>query len=181
MPICEVASHVCDETAWKKHVATQTAPYHYVASGLANVYLVGVTYYVCDCGKQSAEIPAMKNLFDALGRIIVSKVSPLTGPELRFLRKRLGKKAVEFAPMVSLTPQHLSSLENNPDAVDAGRDKLARLIYREMADDKKLAFQKQQDFQNWITSIHETGMGERIIASRLRNNQWKVEAERIAA
>jgi DNA-binding transcriptional regulator YiaG len=184
MPVCEaaVAAHVCDETA-EKRLATHDVPYRYVGSGLQNVYLVGVTYYVCECGKQAAEIPAMRNLFDALGRTIVSKTSPLTGPELRFLRKRLGKKAVEFAPMVSLTPEHLSTLENSPDPVDEGRDKLVRLIYREMSDDKKLklVFEKQQDFEKWITSIHKTGMGERIVASRLRNNQWKVEAEPVAA
>jgi hypothetical protein len=95
----------------------------------------------------------------------------------------LAKKAVEFAPMVSLTPEYLSSLENSPDSIDPGRDKLVRLIYRALSGDKRLkaVFDKEDDFQRWITSIHSSGMGERITASRLRNNQWKVEAESIAA
>jgi hypothetical protein len=177
------ATHCCDERA-KKQFATPDVPYHYVGSGLNNVYLVGISYYVCpECGKQAAEIPAIKELHEALGRLIVSKTSPLTGAEVRFLRKRLAKKAVEFAPMVSLTPEYLSSLENSPDSIDPGRDKLVRLIYRALSGDKRLkaVFDKEDDFQRWITSIHSSGMGERITASRLRNNQWKVEAESIAA
>lgn len=178
-----VAKHGCEERS-QKHSATAEAPYHFVGSGLPNVYLVGVDYYVCaDCSKQAAEIPAMKGLFEALGRAIVSKQSPLTGTEVRFLRKRLAKKAVEFSRMVSLTPEYLSALENSPDPVDPGRDKLVRVIYRALSDDKKLKdiFQKHQDFQKWITSINNQGRGEKITASRLKNNQWKVETEPIAA
>jgi hypothetical protein len=172
-----VAAHTCEERS-EKRMATSEAPYHYVGSGLPNVYLVGVTYYVCrECDKQAAEIPAISELFAALGRTIVSKGSSLTGPELRFIRKRLGKKGVDFAPMVSLTPEYLSALENNPDPLDPGRDKLVRLIYRALSSDKELkrVFEKGSEFERWIASIHSSARGERIIASRLRNNHWKVE------
>jgi hypothetical protein len=168
-------NHVC-----AKRQATSEEPYHYTGSGLSNLYLSGITYYVCECGNLSAEIPAMKDLFAALARTLVSKTSPLTGPEARFLRKHLSKKAVEFAPMVSLTPEHLSSLENSPAPLDLGRDKLLRLIYRAMSEDKNLVM-PQKEFERWITSIHKGGTGERINASRLANNQWKVEALPVAA
>jgi len=177
------ATHCCDHHA-ENHVATADAPYQFVQSGLPNVFLVGIKYEVCrECGQQAAWIPAATELFDALGRIIVSKVSALTGPELRFLRKRLRIKAVKFASMISLTPEYLSSLENNPDPVDPGRDKLARIIYRAMTSDKTLkeVFENSEDFQRWITAIHKGATGERIVASRLRNNHWKVEAEPAAA
>jgi DNA-binding transcriptional regulator YiaG len=119
-----------------------------------------------------ADASRAKELFAAFGRTIVSKASPLTGPEVRFLRKRLGKKAIEFAPMVSLTPEYLSALENNPDPVDPGRDKLVRLIYRELSGDKQLkkVFEKGQDLERWITSIHKSCVGENIFATHLRNN-----------
>jgi len=180
----EAGTHCCCEDHAEKRSAVAGAEYHYVGSGLPNVYLVGITYFVCkECGKQAAEIPAIKELHGALARTIVSKTSPLTGPEVRYLRKRLSKKAIEFAPMISLTPEYLSALENSPDPVDPGRDKLVRVIYRAMAGDKKLraVFEKGEDFQRWITSIHNTGMGERIVASRLKNNQWRVEALPVAA
>lgn len=179
----ETATHCCEDRAQKKS-ATPNAPYHYVGSGLPNVYLVGITYYVCpECGKQAAEIPALKELHAALGRALVSKATPLTGVEMRFLRKRLGKKAIEFSPMVSLTPEYLSALENSIDPVDPGRDKLVRVIYRALSGEKalKAVFDKSDDFQRWITSIHKTGGGEKITASRSKNHQWKIEAAAAAA
>jgi DNA-binding transcriptional regulator YiaG len=172
------ATHCCEGNA-QKCFATSDHPYHYTGSGLQSVYLVGITYYVCpECDKQAAEIPAMKELHEAIARTIVSKGSPIAGDEVRFLRKRLGIKAVSFSRMVSLTPEYLSAVENSPDPVDPGRDKLVRLIYRAMSKDKGLrdVFSKQDDFQRWITSISNGGFGERIIATRMHNNHWKVEA-----
>jgi hypothetical protein len=185
MPVLDnpATTHCCEQH-FEKHDATADAPYQFVGSGLMNVFLVGIHYEVCrECGQQAAWIPAASELFDALGRIIVSKASAVTGPELRFLRKRLRIKAVKFAPMISLTPEYLSALEKNPDPLDPGRDKLARIIYRAIAPDKKLkqVFDNSEDFQRWMTAIHKGAAGERIVASRLRNNHWKVEAEPIAA
>src|SRR5579863_3133963 len=151
MHTCEdIATHVCEELA-EKRLATPEAPYHYVGSGLPNVYLTGITYYVCSCGKQSAEIPAMRDLFAGLARVIVSKPSPLTGLEFRFLRKDLRKKAVEFASLISLTPEHLSRLENSSEAVDVSRDKLMRVIYSALSSDKRLknVFEKGAEFERW--------------------------------
>jgi hypothetical protein len=176
-PVAAKCCH-CEQSA-QKHFATAELPYHYVGSGLQSVYLVGVTYYVCaECNKQAAEIPGMKELHEAIARTIVSKASPINGDELRFLRKRLGIKAVDFSPMVSLTPEYLSALENSPDPIDPGRDKLVRLIYSAMSGDKILkdVFSRQRDFQRWITSVSKSGLGERIIATRLHNNHWRVEA-----
>jgi hypothetical protein len=42
-------------------------------------------------------------------------------------------------------------------------------------------FDKRDDFQRWITSIHKSGVGDRITAFLLKNKQWKVETEAIAA
>jgi hypothetical protein len=85
--------------------------------------------------------------------------------------------------MVSLTPEYLSAVENSPDPIDPGRDKLVRLIYRALSGEKvlKAVFDKRDDFQRWITSIHKSGVGDRITAFLLKNKQWKVETEAIAA
>src|SRR5260370_20196249 len=101
MPIVE---HTCDDSSEERRASNESR-YHYVGYGLSNVYLSGVKYSVCRrCGMQSAEIPALKELLKALARTIVEKRSQLTGDEIRFLRKRLGKKSADFAAMLGLTP-----------------------------------------------------------------------------
>jgi|HubBroStandDraft_1064217.scaffolds.fasta_scaffold10996_1 DNA-binding transcriptional regulator YiaG len=176
------ATHCCEDHATKK-LATPETPYHYIGSGIRNVYLVGITYHVCEeCGKQAAEIPAIKQLHSALGRALVEKKSPLTGLEVRFLRKRLGKKAIDFASMVSLTPEYLSAVENNPDPVDPGRDKLVRVIYSALSGERTLqSFFKEEVFQRWITSIQKSCIGETLTATLHRNKQWRVETMASAA
>jgi hypothetical protein len=57
--------HDCEEIAIE-YSATPDAPYHYVNSGLPNVYLSGVKYRVCEaCKKQEADLPALKQLLVA--------------------------------------------------------------------------------------------------------------------
>jgi hypothetical protein len=79
--------HDCTKTL-KKHTATHAKPYRFLDSGLPNVYLIGVKYWVCGkCGAQSAEIPAPERLMNVVGESIVMKPRVLTGQEIRFLRK----------------------------------------------------------------------------------------------
>ena len=97
--------HDCEESAIER-LATLNAQYHYVNSGLSNVYLAGVKYRVCrECNKQEADIPALKQLLESIARALVEKRSKLNGPEIKFLRKRLQKKQTDFASFLSLTPQ----------------------------------------------------------------------------
>lgn len=78
----------------KQHIATNAKPYHFLDSGLPNVYLIGVKYWICsECGAQSAEIPAPEQLMNVIGESVVMKPGILTGQEVRFLRKRAGKKS----------------------------------------------------------------------------------------
>src|ERR1035441_4255646 len=76
-----------------EHLATDQHPFHFTDSGLDNVYLVGIKYFTSPDGRVVAEIPALKQLMRLIARDLVLSKSDLTGPEVRFLRKRLGKKA----------------------------------------------------------------------------------------
>ena len=88
--------HNCSEH-FRPRRATRKKPYHFLDSGLPNVYLVGVKYWTCrECGAQAAEIPAPEQLMDFIAEIIIMKPGLLTGPEIKFLRKRAGKKNSRF-------------------------------------------------------------------------------------
>src|ERR1035438_4061017 len=94
--------HDCEESAVES-ISTTDKPYHYVGSGLGNVHLVGVKYWLCSvCGKQAAEIPLMEQLLKSIARTLIEKQSPLIGEQVRFLRKRIGVQSKEFAAWVGL-------------------------------------------------------------------------------
>ncbi len=130
------------------------------------------------------EIPDVGELTNALARAIVQKCSPLTGVEIKFLRKRLGLKASEFGQMMSATPEQVSRWENDHNPPTGATDRLIRLAYSFMSRDAKLKGLMQQvesEFQKWSTSITDSGTSERILAERKRKSEWRVATKAIAA
>lgn len=174
----------------RKHMqerkATQEAPYHFADSGLPNVFLAGIKYFVCEvCSRVvKVEIPAIEDLMNALARAVVLKVSPLTGKEVQFLRKRVGIKQTDFADIISASPEQLSRWENDHNGLSGTMDKFIRLAYTFISKDtklKSLVNKVKEEFQKWSTSIHGNGTGERIIAEYNAKHQWMAEAEPLAA
>lgn len=114
--------------------------YHYTDSGLDNVYLTGVETIVCDCG-ESVVLTAAPSLLRIIAFCFAFKPAALRGREIRFMRHVLGRKAVDFAQMLSITPEHLSRLENDAKPAGASLDKFvrARLLLAMMQDHPKMA------------------------------------------
>ncbi len=172
--------HDCESSS-VEYESSKERPYHYVGSGLKNVHLVGVRYWVCSvCGKQAAEIPALKALLQSIARTLVEKNSPLIGEQVRFLRKRLGRQSKEFAAMVGLTPERYSAMEAKETPLAEGRDKLVRFIYRVFSGDRKLkdALTDKQQIESWLMLLHDRDESECIVGTWLgkRSRRWKVEA-----
>ena len=87
-------------------------PYQYVESGLDNVFLVGVTLHTCQCGEELVEIPKGEQLDDVIAKVLIQKGEPLSGAEVRFLRKYAELPAKDFARILGVSPEHLSRVEN---------------------------------------------------------------------
>ena len=110
--------------------ATPEHPYHYVLSGLKNIYLMGIKVRVCPkCRIESPIIPRMADLHDLIRQILLRKPELLAGDEVRFLRKNAGLSAKEFAELINETQSHLSRVENGKTpTLGAQADKLTRAI-----------------------------------------------------
>jgi len=121
--------HECSPTTRKEFLSTNEKPYHFSDSGLPNVYLVGVRHVECECGEKFVEIPALKQLMSLIARNVVIKNDALTGNEIRFLRKRLGQKAVQFAAKVKMQPETLSRVENGKQSIGEKADTYIRIYY----------------------------------------------------
>jgi len=100
--------------------------HHYTESGLRDVYLEGVTIYYCDCGEEMAGIPRVTELHRCLARIIVEKSPHLDGSEIRFLRKNLGLKSVDFAKMLGVSKVTVSRWETGAVKIDKSYDQMIR-------------------------------------------------------
>ena len=169
-----------DKHDCRKHserlMATRQHPYHFVDSGLPNVYLSGVKYWVCKkCRKQSAEIPAVERLLNLLARDIVRSDAPLTGREIRFLRKRLGLPSSKFAEFTGVSIEQVSRWENGHNPPGPPADKLIRMMYCHLSGDKELQNLLKKQLARLLAAWAVNGQPARIQA-RLHNSEWESEA-----
>jgi DNA-binding transcriptional regulator YiaG len=155
------------------HTATSAKPYHFLDSGLPNVYLVGVKYWVCGkCGAQSAEIPAPEQLMNVIGESVVMKAGILTGPEIKFLRKRVGKKAADFAALINKTPEHFSKLETGGLPLAESTDKLIRLTYGLLSGNGELFARISAKVEEWLNAIHPGKKSPARIQIKKSGKSW---------
>jgi len=89
-------------------------PYHFTGSGLPDVYLLsGVNV------EQDAEygelitIDRLPELFIAIAIALISKKGPLTGKEMRFLRKRMERTQDELAKELCVDGQTVANYEKD--------------------------------------------------------------------
>jgi DNA-binding transcriptional regulator YiaG len=167
--------------AHKKEMrATLEHPYHFLDSGLSNVYLLGIKYWTCEqCDRQAAEIPALEELMSVMAKSVVMKPALLKGEEIRFLRKRIGKKASEFAELINKTPEHLSKLENDQVSLPEETDKLIRLTYGMLCGDQQLLVDIAAIAEQWMRSI--SNRANENITFKKKANAWKPMAKGMAA
>jgi transcriptional regulator with XRE-family HTH domain len=121
-----------------EHFATDQSPFHFKDSGLQNVYLVGIKYFMCDCGKVVAEIPALKQLMSLIAKDLVFCPNSLDGDEFRFLRKRMGTKSVDMAKHLRVDVATYSRFENGHQPPSPQIDLLARMVYCIFSGDPEL-------------------------------------------
>lgn len=109
--------------------------YHYTESGLDNVFLE-TDVYKCKCGEVIPNIPNIYGLHELIAKDLVRKDSPLTGNELKFLRKQMHLKANELAQLLSVHKVTLSRWESETEKIGIGNDKLIRFLYTQMFQEK---------------------------------------------
>jgi len=107
-------SNICDncERPFESWMASIERPYHYTESGLNNIWLEGVTVYSCpNCEVDSADIPDLEGLHNLIAKDIILTPLPMTGAELRFLRKETKLKLKDFAERLAVDPKTINNWE----------------------------------------------------------------------
>lgn len=159
-----------------EHKATKETPFHFVDSGLDNVYLVGIKYYTHPDGKFAfAEIPAATQLMNLIARLLVFSAGPLKGKEVRFLRKRLGRKSTDFAKLLRIEAESLSRIENEKQAVSGQVETLTRVAYIASADDSECA-EARKRLVELLERERQKRKSQVITMKVSSNNEWKQAA-----
>lgn len=113
--------------------ATIEHPYHFLESGLPEIYLSGIKVYRCPgCGEESGVLPQIESLMTGIAQTLLSKPGMLAGPEVRYLRKHANWQAKELAGFLGMDPAYFSRVENGKVAnLGDAADLLIRLLVRE--------------------------------------------------
>jgi putative transcriptional regulator len=103
-------------------------PYHYVASGLDNIYLLnGVTTQATAYGPMIT-IENLNGLHNAIGLYIVEKPSLMTGPNFHFVRKQLDLTQVQLGRYLRVSDQTVANYEKGNTCLGPA-DPLLRGLY----------------------------------------------------
>lgn len=124
-PTDERAIRRCTECGQRQRPERRVVDY--AESGLNNVQLINVPVWVCPSGHEEVEIPAVTQLHELLAYLIIRKPAVLSGPEIKFLRRRIGIQAKDFAQRIGLTPVALSRFETGSRQLGRRTDLLIKL------------------------------------------------------
>lgn len=101
--------------------------HHYKESGLPNVYIEGVAVDVCVCGEEFIQLPGIEEINLLIGKNLLAKERPLSGEEIKFLRKWLGHTSEEFAGIIGVGRATISRWENKKTPIHKLTDRLIKL------------------------------------------------------
>jgi DNA-binding transcriptional regulator YiaG len=111
---------------YEVRIASAEQPYHYTESGLPDIRLENITVYSC-CGVESADIPHMDALHKLIAQDLILTPRPMTGLELRFLRKEAMLKPQDIADRVGIDPKTVLNWEK-AESVSRYADLVIRLL-----------------------------------------------------
>lgn len=146
-----------------KLVLRASSEYHFEECGLDYVYLKGITIHHCPhCSSEAPEIGNMRELHLLISLWIVQQRAPLTGPEIKFLRKNLGLKAKELARQMDYDPSTFSRFENDKEQLGPQGDRLLRVLFLQRKNDniEKHHQLNENGMSDWWIDLAEIGTEE---------------------
>lgn len=123
--------------------------YHYIESGLDNVFINGLEPIIDDEGDEVITINSIAALHVEIARGIVTRDGSMTGNELRFLRSEMGMTQMQLASVVNKEGQTVGRWERDEFPIDPN----AETLIRRMAGEKLIeAF--DQSIEELVQRIH---------------------------
>jgi transcriptional regulator with XRE-family HTH domain len=100
--------------------------YHYVESGLDNVFIEGIQPVLDDDGDEAIIINSVNILHAVIAEGIVRHSHSMSGKELRFLRTEMGLTQSDLGDFVHVDRQTVARWEKGQTAIDPKAETLIR-------------------------------------------------------
>jgi DNA-binding transcriptional regulator YiaG len=88
--------------------------------------MVEAEVHTCPKGHGFTGFTAIMKTYQAIADKLLTKPTPLTGEEIRFLRKHIGMSSKDFAEFMSVAPESVSKWENDKMPMTALYEKRLR-------------------------------------------------------
>ncbi|MBO0735183.1 MAG: helix-turn-helix domain-containing protein [Alphaproteobacteria bacterium] len=105
--------------------------YHYVESGLDNIYLADGFEFIDRPAGRELRIVDIDGLHKAIGTMLVTAKKNLSGKEIRFLRKEMSISQSKLARLLEVSEQTVHRWEKGKGEFPKSAEMLIRLLYRE--------------------------------------------------
>jgi len=132
--------------------------YHYRESGLPNIYLTNGYHVVETDHGDAVSVDRLEELHAAIAQTLVEeKPPPLTGAEVRFIRKQLNLTQESLAKCLGVQAQSVRGWERRKEGIPSTADRSVRMAYRDIT----RAYSKTLDELARISSAkHSTSNSE---------------------
>lgn len=147
--------------------------YHYLESGLDNIYLANGFRFVDGPSGRRVVIRDIDKLHEAIGKALASRKESLSGKDIRFLRHEMLLSQAMLAKLLGVSDQAVARWEKGKSDIPKPAETLIRLLYREHVHDTseiklKERLEKLADLANAI-DVREVRM-------KNQNRDWRLAA-----
>lgn len=119
---------LCSDCAGNK-ATVRIGNYHFSECGLDTVLLQNIELHECpDCGNVDPVIPRVMSLLRVIALAVITKKTPLTGQEIKYLRKYSQMSEDQFSKLLHTDKTTLSKWENGAIKIGSKSDLLIRAI-----------------------------------------------------
>ncbi|MFI5334476.1 MAG: helix-turn-helix domain-containing protein [Chlamydiales bacterium] len=110
--------------------------YHYIESGLKNIYLLNGYKMIKTSRGKSVTIHDLDGLHKAIGLFLISSKRDLSGDEVRFLRHEMLMSQDTLARLLGVSEQAIRRWERDKIDIPKPSESLLRLLYQEHVSDR---------------------------------------------
>lgn len=160
--------------AFRAGLEPAPTPLHYTMSGLDNVWLLNGFHIEETPYGKGTRVEDSEGLHRALANAIVTDKAPMSGRELRFIRKLMGQSQNGLARLLGCSDQRVARWEKG-QTIDPSAERLVRMVTKDWLGDEYHLMQALEE----LADLDERAHGRRNLLRE--GTEWKSSPALLAA